>query len=77
MMITTKGYASFRKYTEDLPAEGSLELPEGTPVSGLMKRLGIPIGIKKIILVNGRHRSEDHVLLSGDTVVFFPPLEGG
>jgi len=46
-------------------------------VSGLMKRLGIPIGLKKIILVNGRHRSEDHVLLDGDTVVFFPPLEGG
>lgn len=77
MIITIKSYASMKKYVADLPADGHLEIPEGMPVGAVLEQLGVPPELNKVILINGRHRSEDFVLQNGDTLVFFPPLEGG
>jgi molybdopterin converting factor small subunit len=77
MIITVKSYASMKKYLGPLPAGGEFEIPEGTPVGAVLKQLGVPPEIDKIILVNGRHRPENYPLRAGDTLVFFPPLEGG
>jgi molybdopterin converting factor small subunit len=77
MMITIKSYASMKKYMAGVPPNGQLEVPEETPVGAVLDRLGVPPELKKVILVNGRHRSEEHRLRTGDTLVFFPPLEGG
>ena len=77
MNITVKSYASMKKYLACLPVDGALDIPEGSPVGAVLKRLGIPPEMKKVILVNGRHRSQDHVLRAGDTLILFPPLEGG
>ncbi len=77
MIITVKSYASMKKYLAGLPASGQLEIPEGTPVGTVLAQLRVPPEVKKVTLVNGRHRSEDHLLRTGDTLVFFPPLEGG
>jgi len=46
-------------------------------VGTVLAQLRVPPEVKKVTLVNGRHRSEDHLLRTGDTLVFFPPLEGG
>lgn len=77
MIITIKSSASMKKYLAGLPANGQLEIPEGTPVGAVLEQLGFPPELKKVILVNGRHRSEKHQLRTGDTLVCFPPLEGG
>ena len=73
MIITVKSYASMRKYLSTLPAGGEFEIPEGTPVGAVLKQLGVPPELGKIILVNGRHRPEDYPLQAGDTLVFSPP----
>lgn len=77
MIITVRSYASMKGYSVDLPVGGRLEIPEGASVRDVLRRLKVPPGLRKIILVNGRHRSEDHSLRPGDDLVFFPPLEGG
>ena len=77
MLIKVKGYASLRKYTVDLPTEGEMDVPEGSTVDSVLRHLKIPSESEKIILVNGRHRSQDYVLQPGDILLFFPPLAGG
>ena len=77
MVITVKGYADMRKYTAHLSSEGDLEVPEGTTVGDILKQLKVPSELKKIIIVNGRHKNPDHVFEPWDALVFYPPLEGG
>jgi len=54
-----------------------LEVPEACTVADVLKKLGVPSQWKKLLIVNGRHRTPDSILHPGDTLVFFPPLEGG
>ncbi len=77
MVIKVKGYATMREYTVHLPSEGDMEIPEGSTVGAVLEDLKVPSNSKKLIIVNGRHKTPDCVLKSGDTLVFFPPLEGG
>jgi len=77
MIITVKSYASMKKYLAGLPPSGELQIPEGAPVGVVLQQLNVPPELKKVILVNGRHQSEDYLLQPGDVLVFFPPLEGG
>jgi sulfur carrier protein ThiS len=46
-------------------------------VQALMKAVGVPENLAKIILVNGQHAAADHVLSDGDIVSVAPPLIGG
>lgn len=66
-----------RPFTARLGGDGALELPAGATVSALMAHLRVPPGEARITLVNGFHRPDDWPLSEGDTVAFFPPLEGG
>ncbi len=77
MIIKVKGYANMGQYTAHLPLKGDLEVPEGSTVADVLKKLGVPSQWKKHLIVNGRHRTPDSILKPGDTLVFFPPLEGG
>jgi sulfur carrier protein ThiS len=77
MNITVKSYASMKKYLAGLPPDGALDIREGSPVGAVLKQLGVPPEVKKVVLVNGRHCSQQCVLRAGDILVFFPPLEGG
>ena len=77
MVITIKSYASMKKYLDGLPPGGELEMVEGSSVGDVLERLKVPPEEEKILLVNGLHRTVDDLLSPGDTLVFFPPLEGG
>ena len=66
-----------RKYTSDLSSDGDLEIPEGSKVCDVLEQLKVPPGLKKLIIVNGHHKTPHHILKPGDLLVFFPPLEGG
>ncbi len=79
MRIEINLYASLARY---LPQPSSrktctLELPEGTTVGDLLKRLGIPEGTIKIVFVNGVHAKPQTVLHDGDRLGVFPPVAGG
>ena len=77
MVIKVKGYATMKPYTAHLPPDGDLEILEGTTIGSVLKKLNVPSESRNVIFVNGRHRSLTDRLQPGDTLVFFPPLEGG
>lgn len=77
MEIEVKGYASMGTYTSHLGSRNKLDVPDGSTVGDLFGLLGVPQELKKVVIVNGHHQTEEHVLAPGDLVVFFPPLEGG
>jgi molybdopterin converting factor small subunit len=53
------------------------DIPEGESVAGVLKRLGLPKGQDKILMVNGRHVQEGKMLEDGDVLYIFPSLSGG
>ena len=77
MYIQVKGHADMKKYTAHLPPEGDLEIADGATVDAVLNKLKVPSETKKLIIVNGRHQSHDYILQPGDSLVFFPPIEGG
>lgn len=54
-----------------------LEVPEGTTLGELPRRLGIPDGLPRLLFVNGRDAAPEHRLAAGDVVSLLPPLAGG
>lgn len=77
MVIHVESHADMSKYTAHLGPKGDLDVPEGSTVKDVLAMLQVPQDQKTIVIVNGRGRSLDHTLQSGDKMVFFPPLEGG
>lgn len=71
--------ATLRRYWPDYdPLKGiSLDIPEGTTVGDLLKRLGIPASEVKIIMVDGTHASTDLTLKGNERVALFPAVGGG
>ena len=72
-------YAMLRKYTPGTDAGGSLilQVPEGTRLTDLLARLGVPESEVKTAFANNRRQDEDYQLRDGDRVAFFPPVAGG
>jgi molybdopterin converting factor small subunit len=54
-----------------------LELPEGSTVRDVVRRLGIPPDFERVTLLNGGDSAPDAPLHSGDVLSVFPPLAGG
>jgi sulfur carrier protein ThiS len=77
MFIQVRGYLFLKRFTDHLPQQGKFQVPEGTTVAAVINQLKVPPEMEKVVFVNGRHRTEDYILQSGDTLVLFPPLEGG
>ena len=79
MEIEVKLFATLRDY---LP-KGSdrfsckMEIDGTTRIRDIVSRLKVPDDIPKIILLNGVHGKEDHVLKEGDVLSIFPPVAGG
>jgi sulfur-carrier protein len=55
----------------------ALDVPEGSTASDVTASLGIPAGLERVLLVNGREASPEHRLTPGDVLAVYPPLAGG
>lgn len=77
MVIRVKGYATMKPFTKHLSHKGEMEVPDGSTVDAVLRRLHVPVRIEKITMINGRRCKMGRVLEPGDELVFFPPLEGG
>jgi molybdopterin converting factor small subunit len=65
-----------------LPTHGrngtaELEIPEGSTVAEVARRLGIPSDLARVVLVNGGDAGPEAPLTALDVVTIFPPLAGG
>ena len=65
-----------------LPVDGrdgraELDIPEGSTVTDVAARLGIPADLARVVLVNGRDVGTEARLTARDVVTIFPPLAGG
>ena len=54
-----------------------IEVPQGSTVDQVTRRLGIPDEMPRILLVNGRDADPADPLHEGDSLSVFPPLAGG
>lgn len=77
MIIEVKGFASLKRFTAHLSTGGMLTVPDNTTVASVLKKLQVPSDFVVVTMINGRHCTLDQRLGPGDTLVFFPPLEGG
>jgi molybdopterin converting factor small subunit len=54
-----------------------LDVPDGSTAADVARRLGIPAGFDRVLLINGREAEPEQALGPGDVVDLFPPLAGG
>jgi molybdopterin converting factor small subunit len=54
-----------------------LDLPDGATIADIARRLGIPPGLDRVVLLNGTDVEGDARLSDGDAIDVFPPLAGG
>ena len=79
MRVEVRLFATLASF---LPADSrdgatELELPEGSTIVDVARRLGIPPDLARVVLVNGRDVGSDAPLAARDVVTIFPPLAGG
>ena len=72
-------FSHFQNY---LPSQAKrdkclIETETGTTISALLKQLGIPEDMARVITVNDTNRKEDFVLNDTDMVKIFPAAMGG
>jgi molybdopterin converting factor small subunit len=65
-----------------LPADSregaaTLDVPAGSTVRDVIQRLGVPVDLERVSLVNGTDAGPERTLQAGDVVTVFPPLSGG
>jgi sulfur carrier protein ThiS len=69
LFVTLSGY---------LPENNEcFEIHGDTTVEKLVRDLGIPDGLVKLIFINGKRQDRTYILKEGDRVGLFPPVGGG
>lgn len=79
MRVDVRLFATLERYLPPGSRDGVavLDVPEGSTASDVARRLGIPPGLERVLLINGREASPDRPLGPGDVLDLYPPLAGG
>ena len=79
MRVTINAFNEVRRFTADLPPNGTMELEEGDTVHTALHALNIPheMQIDLAIFCNGRPARAKTKLKNGDQLVIFAPMTGG
>jgi molybdopterin converting factor small subunit len=77
--VEVKLFATLASFLPCHGREGAaeIEIPEGSTVAEVTRRLGIPSDLARVVLVNGRDLGSEAPLTAHDVVTIFPPLAGG
>jgi molybdopterin converting factor small subunit len=54
-----------------------VDVPDGATIAEVIRVLGIPSGLDRVLLLNGVEAEPEHPLSAGDVIDIFPPLAGG
>ena len=79
MRVEIHLFATLERYLPPGSRDGVavLEVPEGSTAADVARRLGIPSGLERVLLVNGSEATPDRRLAPGDVLDLYPPLAGG
>ena len=79
MRVEVRLFATLAAFLPPGARDGAaeIEIPEGSTVTDVTRRLGIPPDLARVVLVNGRDVGWEASLSSRDVVTIFPPLAGG
>ncbi|MDH3228362.1 MAG: MoaD/ThiS family protein [Alphaproteobacteria bacterium] len=81
MDVTLKMSGLIARYVPGSAAGTTMHLLDGTTISGLMARLGLPGDETHLVIVNdstiAKQRYGTHVLSDGDRISIVSPLKGG
>ena len=73
--IDLRLFATLAKYTPE--NSDCLKISNKTTVEKLIKDMGIPQDLVKLIFINGRKQTGKYRLKDNDRVGLFPPVGGG
>jgi sulfur-carrier protein len=54
-----------------------VDVPDGASIAEVIRLLGIPSGLDRVLLLNGVEAEPEYPLSAGDIIDIFPPLAGG
>jgi molybdopterin converting factor small subunit len=77
MKVSFRLFANLRSFAPSTDGSGELNLAEASTVETVINVLGIPPETERVVLLNGRHATEDTRVSEGDRLTFFPPVTGG
>lgn len=77
MHVTVKLYGNLKRYLPGKKDTAEMEIDEGTTITKLLARLGVPEGDVWMSAVNDTVVDETTVLHQGDLLEVFEPVGGG
>lgn len=79
MTVEVRLFATLAQFLPPGSSEGAavLDVPDGATIADVARRLGIPPGLDRVLLLNGMEAEPEQRLHSGDVLDIFPPLAGG
>ena len=79
MRVEVRLFATLERFLPPGSRDGIavLDVPEGSSAADVARRLGIPAGFDRVLLVNGREAEPERTLVPGDVLALYPPLSGG
>ena len=79
MRVEVRLFATLERFLPSGSRDGVavLDVPEGSSAADVARRLGIPAGFDRVLLVNGREAEPERTLAPGDVLDLYPPLAGG
>ncbi|PYO19532.1 MAG: hypothetical protein DMD88_15000 [Candidatus Rokuibacteriota bacterium] len=79
LKVEVRLFASFLTYLPAPDPQGAvtLDVPKGSTVDDVARRLRIPSDLARVVLVNGQDAEPGRPLAAGDVIAIFPPLAGG
>jgi molybdopterin converting factor small subunit len=75
--IEVQLFATLAQYLPTSADRALLDVPDGTTVASVIRLLGIPAAMPRIVLVNGDEAGDEQPLAPRDVLSIFPPLAGG
>ena len=79
MTVEVRLFATLAQFLPPGSKSGTaiLDVPDGATIADVTRRLGIPPGLDRVMLLNGMEAEDDARLRGGDVIDIFPPLAGG
>lgn len=79
MTVEVRLFATLAQFLPPGSNDGSatLDVPAGATIADVARRLGIPPGLDRVLLLNGTEADPEQQVRSGDVLDIFPPLAGG